>query len=278
MNSMRRLSGFLLLVLLGGCAIGVSPSAIAQPQKYRYRQAGSGGPVVVFEYGLGDRLETWKSVQDEVSRFTETFSYNRAGYAGSPAAVGTRDAATVVRELRALLADRKLSPPYLLVGHSLGGLYMQYYARNFPDEVSGLVLVDSTHWAQLERMAGVAPAVAAAAIAQGRSMSGVLRGESDALVLSEREVRDSPPLRPMPLTVLSAGRHPQAPQLSGGSRAGSRAELPATFWGDLQSELAAQLPNARHTIVGNSDHFIQVKEPKVVWAAVRDIVDTLRGW
>ena len=101
---MRRYPRFLLLVLLAGCAIGASLSAGAQAQSYRYRQAGSGGPVVVFEYGLGDSLDTWKSVQDDVSEFTTTFAYNRAGYPGSPKAVGTRDAATVVGDLRALLA------------------------------------------------------------------------------------------------------------------------------------------------------------------------------
>src|SRR5689334_23832900 len=162
MNNMLRLPRFLLLTVLASCAIGASLSANAQPQSYRYRQAGSGVPVVVFENGLGDTLETWKSVQDDVSGFTTTFAYNRAGYAGSPSAVGTRDAATAVSELRALLAERGLAPPYLLVGHSLGGLYVQYYARNFPDEVTGLVLVDSSHWDQRERFRRADAAAAAA--------------------------------------------------------------------------------------------------------------------
>jgi pimeloyl-ACP methyl ester carboxylesterase len=56
-----------------------------------------------------------------------------------------RDAVSVVGELRALPSERGLSPPFVLVGHSLGGLYIQYFARNFPDDVAGLVLVDSTH-------------------------------------------------------------------------------------------------------------------------------------
>ena len=91
------------LAILGVCVISASLSAAEPAQTYRYRQAGWGGPVVVFENGLGDRLETWRSVQDDVSHYSETFSYNRAGYAGSPPALGTRDAATVVGELRALV-------------------------------------------------------------------------------------------------------------------------------------------------------------------------------
>jgi pimeloyl-ACP methyl ester carboxylesterase len=264
-KNMRRLPRFLFLMVLAACAIGASLSASAQAQNYRYRQAGSGGPVVVFEYGLGDNLETWKSVQEEVSRFTETFSYNRAGYAGSARAVGTRDAATVVGELRALLAERGLSPPYLLVGHSLGGLYMQYYARNFPNEVTGLVLVDSSHWDQLERMRRADPSSARDAARQASDLSGITREEYDAFELSGHQVRDSPPLRPMPLIVLSAGRMTRGSGVS------------VAFWHELQREIAAQLPQTRHTIAERSEHFIQRQQPQYVWAAVRDIVVLLRG-
>ena len=251
---MRRFPRILLLTVLTACGIGTSLSASAQTQKYRYRQIGSGGPVVVFEYGLGDNLETWESVQREVSRFTETFSYNRAGYPGSPAAVGTRDAATVVGELRALLARRGLPPPYLLVGHSLGGLYVQYYARNFPDEVTGLVLVDSSLWNQFE---DAAP--------QASGLAGIRREELEAAPLTGRQVRDSPPLRPMPLIVLSGGR-----VVRGNDEA-------VASWLELQRELAAQLPGARHTIAERSGHFIQQQQPQFVWGAVRDIVIALRG-
>lgn len=221
--------------------------------------------MVVFESGLGSTRETWRDVQDEVSQFTATFSYNRAGYAGSPEAVGTRDAATVVAELRALLAARGLAPPYLLVGHSLGGLYVQYYARNFPNEVTGLVLVDSSHWEQSVRLRAAVPSVAETAARQARGLSGIVAQENGAFELSGRQVRDSPPLRPMPLIVLSAGQQPR-----GGG-------VPPEFWAELQRELAAQLPGARHTIAERSGHFIQERQPQFVWAAVRDIVIALRA-
>jgi pimeloyl-ACP methyl ester carboxylesterase len=256
MNAVRRVPGLWLLALLG-CTISASFSASAQPETHRYRKRGSGAPVVVFENGLGDTLETWKSVQDDVSRFTATFVYNRAGYAGSASAEGTRDAAAAVRELRALLAERDLAPPYVLVGHSLGGLYMQYYARNFPDEVTGLVLVDSSHWDQRERMRRADPS--GTAVREARGLSGVVRQENDSFELSGREVSESPPLRPMPLIVLTAGQQP------------------SDVWQELQRELAAQLPGARHTIAERSGHFIQRQQPQFVWAAVRDIVVALRG-
>ena len=265
MNDARPVPAFWLAAILTACTIGAPLAAESQPATHRFRQRGAGTPVVVFEAGLGDTLETWASVQDEVSRFTTTFSYNRAGYAGSPAVLGTRDAATAVAELRTLLAARELSPPYLLVGHSLGGLYMQYYARNFPDEVTGLVLVDSSHWEQSERLRAVAPEEAAAATEQRRGLSGAVREESTAFDLTGRQVRDSPPLRPMPLIVLTAGQRPR------------NASIPDGFWDELQRELAAQLPGARHTIAERSDHFIQRRQPQFVWASVRDIVVALRG-
>lgn len=268
---MTRRAAWLLLpaAALASCAIAAPLAAQSQDAAYRYRQAGSGAPAVVFESGLGSTLETWRDVQDEVSLFTETFAYNRAGYARSPKALGTRDAATVVAELRALLAERGLAPPYLLVGHSLGGLYVQYYARNFPDEVTGLVLVDSSHWDQSERLRTVASSAARAAAEQGRGLSGVVAQELAALDQSGRQVRESPPLRPMPLIVLSAGQRPPASSRGDG--------MPADLWAELQRELAAQLPGARHTIAERSGHFIQERQPQFVWAAVRDIVVALRA-
>jgi len=278
MTGIRRGPGIWLLAVLVECGIGASLPAAEQPLMYRFRQEGSGGPVVVFENGLGAGLATWNAVQDEASRFTETFSYNRAGYDGSPAGSGTRDAATVVGELRALLAERGLSPPYVLVGHSLGGLFMQYYARNFPDEVAGLVLVDSSHWDQLNRMRRAFPEVAARAIEERNRSSGITGMESDAFDMTGREVSSSPPLRPMPFIVLSAGRQPEATAPpSTGSNVRTRRGITVGFWLELQRELAGQLPEARHTIVRRSGHFIQLEQPQYVWAAVRDIVEDVRG-
>jgi pimeloyl-ACP methyl ester carboxylesterase len=269
----RQLPRFWPLAVLAGCVISAHLSAAGQSETYHYRQTGWGRPVVVFEHGLGDRLETWKSVQDDVSLYAETFSYNRAGYEASPAATGTRDAATAVGELRALLAQRGLEPPYLLVGHSLGGLFMQYFARNYPGEVAGLVLVDSSHWDMTERIRRVAPWLAAEITRERRKMPGVLRMEAEAFDTSGREVDDSPPLRSMPLVVLCAGRYPPAtnpPSL--GSNVRARRRLSPEFWLELQLELADQLPDSQLTIARNSGHFIQNQQPEIVSAAVRDMI------
>jgi pimeloyl-ACP methyl ester carboxylesterase len=81
----------------------------------------------------------------EVAKESTVFAYNRPGYGKSDKPSTPRDGKTVVEELRQLLRQQGLQPPYTLVGHSLGGLYMQMYARAYPQEVQGVVLVDSIY-------------------------------------------------------------------------------------------------------------------------------------
>src|SRR5690606_3771641 len=116
---------------------------------HRIRVEGHGPRTVILESGLGDTLDVWADIQPLIAQdCTGTVAYDRAGYIGRSPSSGTRDSATIVAELRAELRRRDIRPPYVLVGHSMGGLYMQYFARNFPEEIDGLVLIDSTHWNQ----------------------------------------------------------------------------------------------------------------------------------
>lgn len=108
------------------------------------RKPGSAA-VVVFENGSRATLDSWGQVLDTVSADATVFAYNRPGYANSSATDAARDGDTIVAQLRSTLRQKGLTPPYVLVGHSLGGLYMQLFARRHPDEVKGLVLVDSLY-------------------------------------------------------------------------------------------------------------------------------------
>lgn len=269
---MRCAASSLLLAFAHG-AVCAADAPIIQPSN----QVGWGSPVVVFEHGAGDSLNTWRTVQTQVSPFAETFAYTRAGYVGSPAANGTRDARTIVGELRTLLASRGLRPPYLLVGHSSGGLYMQYFARNFPDEVVGLVLVDSSHPQQDERMRRISRSMAENVAAARSSAPGIMGREGAAFGQSGRQVQDSRPLRPMPLVVLTASRYP--PQIGAaaiGTRVGRRQALDPAFWLGLQQDLAAQVPDSQHRVVKDANHFIQIEQPKAVTTAVIEMIVELR--
>jgi pimeloyl-ACP methyl ester carboxylesterase len=107
--------------------------------------------VVVFEAGSRGTIEKWGKVLEGAGRDATVFAYNRPGYGNSEAAGTPRDGRTVVEELRQVLRHKGLTPPYVLVGHSLGGLYMQLFARAYPEEVKGLVLVDAVYPRAIKR-------------------------------------------------------------------------------------------------------------------------------
>jgi pimeloyl-ACP methyl ester carboxylesterase len=106
------------------------------------REAGSGEPTVLFESGIGATNLNWRRIQDAVSPFARTVSYDRGGLGWSSPCRTARTPANVAEELHQMLARGGFEPPYILVGHSFGGLVMRRYALSYPEEVAGLVLVD----------------------------------------------------------------------------------------------------------------------------------------
>ena len=104
---------------------------------------GKGSPTVVIESGWGDMSATWGWVQPEVAKTTRVCTYDRAGMGWSEASPQPRTAREYAQELHTLLEKANEHGPYVLVGHSMGGFTMIVYAQDYPDEVSGLVLVDS---------------------------------------------------------------------------------------------------------------------------------------
>ena len=142
---------FLLAALLVGCAgLPSTERATVEGRTVELAVIERSPPVVVFENGLGSDMTTWKRVIREIAKDATVFAYDRPGSGGTEAVATRRDGGHIVSELRTLLRKRNLEPPYVLVGHSLGGLYVQLFARRHPEEVAGLVLVDSTHPTQFE--------------------------------------------------------------------------------------------------------------------------------
>ena len=162
----------LILLLLGaGCtsvdhsmAIPITPLIIPTPEelmqqlraqypapgelvevdgnRMHIRCEGTGSPTVVMEAGSGDCSLSWALVQQNVSAFSRVCTYDRQGYAWSDPVPGPLTASNVTGRLHTLLSRANVSPPYVLVGHSLGGVYVRYYTHRYPDEVAGMVLVD----------------------------------------------------------------------------------------------------------------------------------------
>lgn len=136
----------LALVSWSACSAAHGPSVVqVAGRDVEVVELGSGPATVVFESGLGDGWSPWEATATEVARDAQVFAYSRPGYGRSEATTTPRDAAHIVEDLRALLTARGYAPPYVLVGHSLGGTYMELFAKTHPDEVAALVLVDPRH-------------------------------------------------------------------------------------------------------------------------------------
>jgi pimeloyl-ACP methyl ester carboxylesterase len=107
--------------------------------------SGHGTPTVVLDAALGASSVSWTLVQPAVAALTRVCSYDRAGFAWSEAGPLPRTARRIAAELRTLLDRAGVPPPYLIVGHSFGGIVMRVFARDYRPDVAGMVLVDPAH-------------------------------------------------------------------------------------------------------------------------------------
>jgi pimeloyl-ACP methyl ester carboxylesterase len=113
--------------------------------------SGAGSPAVIIDTGLGEPGYSWSHIQPQLARFTRTCWYDRAGTGWSEAGPYPRDVEAIARELHVLLQRAGVQPPYVLAGHSLGGLTARVYSRLYPGEVAGLVLIESAHEGEPQR-------------------------------------------------------------------------------------------------------------------------------
>jgi pimeloyl-ACP methyl ester carboxylesterase len=111
-------------------------------RRVHLRDLGEGSPAVVFESGLMSTVLTWHEILPQLAKSTRVVGYDRPGLGWSDPGREPRTASRIVDELHALLAETKVPPPYLLVGHSFGGLTMLLFAACYPEEICGVVLID----------------------------------------------------------------------------------------------------------------------------------------
>jgi pimeloyl-ACP methyl ester carboxylesterase len=215
--------------------------------------AGSGESTVVFENGGGAPLEMWGKVQPHVSRFARTVTYDRAGVGLSEDGPSPRDGRQIARELRAGLRGAGLPPPYVLVGASLGGLYIRVFAGTYPEDMSGMVLVDPTHDADgFERSLHPELAVVKETAEQARR-SRIPPGVPLVLIdaVSEYEV-------PFATSAVRELRAKSRPEIAAESRANKT-------WLDT-------IPGARLIVTRDSGHNVPIEQPQLVVETVRAVV------
>ena len=123
---------------------------------------GQGSPTVILEAGGGNPWLSWYKVQPKVAAFTRVCAYDRAGLGWSDPSPRPRTAKVIAEELHTLLQNGGVTGPFVLVGHSLGGMDARMFANQYPSEVVGMVLVDSSHPDQENRFPPEAKKLAAA--------------------------------------------------------------------------------------------------------------------
>ena len=233
---------------------------------------GSGTPTLVLEAGLGRGSDTWRDVQPQLAHVTRTCAYDRAGLGNSAAMPGVHDAADEIKDLQRLLDRAGIAPPYVLVGHSYGGLLVRLFARAHPDQTAGVVLVDAMGRDQTRRQLALWPT--AQAPARRRQWAEPVIDGLD-LRSSEALARGIRTLGATPLAVITAGQRDAAwTNLPPGL-----VHAQERLRGRMQDELAALSPNHVHVVALRSGHFVQRLDgqPEVVIRAVRAVVHAARG-
>jgi pimeloyl-ACP methyl ester carboxylesterase len=286
----RMLAAVLVMSVVGGCggddsvqpggsrttthdplhALDAGPGrlvAIGAGRSLFLKCAGSGGPAVILEAGGPGYARQWQDVQPQLARSTQVCSYDRAGAGQSLPTHGVRDARDESSDLWRLLARARIEPPYVLVGHSYGGVLARVFARRHPVETAGLVLVDTMGRDGRRRQLAVWP----------HSQAPVLRDNLATTVINDVDLSVGEALasrlrtvRATPLAVIDAARQKNFAQ----NPPRLRRRL-LRLWVRMHDELAALSDNSVHVSALRSDHDVAssvVGQPSVVIRAVRAVV------
>ena len=254
----------------------------ASGRRLALTRGGVGTPTVVLETGLGAESDEWERVQREVEQFTQVCRYDRANRGQSDPAPKPRSAHDCVEDLRALLSAAKLPAPYVLVGHSLGGIIVRLYAHHYPAEVAGLVLVDPAHEDQFERISPLIPAPFPGEPEELTSFRDFWNsgwrdpkrnGEGIDFLATRAQAQAIDSLGDIPLLILTAGSEFIKHTPPGNADAARMQAL----WGELQHEIMHLSSDAQQIRVRDSGHFIQREQPQMIITAIRQLVEKLRA-
>lgn len=229
-----------------------------------YVLSGAENPPIVLVNGAGVTLEGWRTLYPEIEQLGCVLGYNRFGVSGSSKPRQPQTGSLVVASLRELLGAAGLAPPYVLVGHSLGGLYCNLYARLHPEEVAGMVLLEATHPRDRELLKGHETRLAQVLAKLFELPQRIFRDNLDAEIhwvdATAREVAAAGPFPDVPLTVVTGGNDPPKWMMSPDALRIRRAH---------QQELARLSPQGQQVIASLSGHFPQLTQPELVLDAIR---------
>ena len=267
---------------------------------------GSGEPTVILEAGLLDFSVFWSRVQPLAGTLTRTCAYDRAGSGWSEASPHPRSSAVMVEELRTLMRNAGIEPPFVIVGHSFGGMNARLYAMRHPREVAGVVLVDAAHEDQWERVPGMREATARipeqfrmlhrlnrlgvlavvpvgvpdrglpaedsaryVALLRSSAYFGRVVGEVELLRESVQELRSAQQAATQMTRAVVISRGLPAPMPGAIPEDQARAEQ---TWRELQRELASRYADGELVIADKSAHDIHLQQPELIVDAIRKLL------
>ena len=259
---------------------------------------GEGSPTVILESALGAMSAHWVRVQQVVAETTRVCAYDRAGMGWSEPGPEPRDARQISSELHTLLKNADTEGPYVLVGHSYGGLYARMYAARYPNEVAGVVLVDSSHpeqftrspegramYEQIRRLGAVIPFLTRLGVTrlfnvypahpdlppQQRAQIEAFNSSTRQVATTAAEFRATPETTAQVRSTGTLGDKPLA-VISAGEQSSS--------WLELQDELAALSSDSIHRVVEGATHeslLYESRDAQVTGAAILEVVEVVRN-
>ena len=269
---------------------------------------GQGSPTVLFEANDLEGSLGWSAVQNEVAKTTRACAYSRAGILWSDPASGPRDAKALASDLHALLQKAGEHPPFVLVGHSLGGLYAVLYTQYFGSEVAGLVLVDPAHPDQTKRIEAIThhpfsalspPEKILAKLAwtgvprliigqdPPKGMEAAMAFAPQTLIAMARELNNfdktladagaAHDLGARPLYVLTSMAPASQAALNETQMTAAQDAQFRPAWKAMHDEEAAWSHNSQHLLVSDSGHRIQTDKPALVVHAIDSVVTAVRS-
>ncbi len=226
---------------------------------------GQNKPAVILESGIGEggTMSGWNVVQKNVKNFARACIYDRAGLGQSDKGPEPRTTTQIAGELHILLETAKIEPPYIMVGHSMGGLHIQTYAMLYPDDIAGMVFVDPT---PKELVDTLSDEVRENLISAGASQT-VLDETGQGLNESIPIFKSLPDLPDVPVVVITSSYTGEG-------------DVDISQWEELKAyhqNLADEVSDGTHIVATKSSHYIQIDEPNLVIDAIRSVYDKVKN-
>lgn len=286
----KRLTPFVpvLLVLIVSCTPSNDPlldeSVDIGSHSLYIHCIGTGRPTVVIDTGVGETYESWESVTEPISRQTRVCVYDRAGYGRSEPGPMPRNSRRAADELHLLLEKSGEDGPFLLIGHSLGGLNMQVYAYSHPEKVVGLVLLDPSplSWMTGEGFPELRELFNQASLAQ-REAAEAMKASSDPEAIAVAAFMDATASELEEFfkrtadevaAIESFGKLPLIVIGATEPDPGFGEDGPAfrQFWNDESQALARKSASGQFILAEGSSHHIHLDAPQLVIDAVLELL------